>query len=72
VRIQSRESPIESSAASEGTGRWTIFLGAAAGVVGGWLWADDEPFDPSRLEREVLVMAADDPVALDIAPDGSV
>lgn len=34
--------------------------------------AADEVFEAERLEREVLVMAADDPVALDFGPGGRV
>jgi cytochrome c len=41
--------------------------------IGGWLpSADGEVFDPARFEREVLVAAAEDPVALDVASDGTV
>lgn len=55
--------------------RPTLSLGIAAAVAiasGPPSSAADESFDPSRLEREVLVAAADDPIALDFDADGSV
>ena len=45
---------------------------AAAWVLGGVLPAADGSFDLARLEREVVVAAADDPVALDFGPSGSI
>lgn len=45
---------------------------AAAWVLGGVLPAADDGFDPARLEREVVVAAADDPVALDFGSGGSI
>ena len=44
----------------------------AAALAAGNAAAADEAFDPERLEREVLVAAADDPVALDFGRGGEV